>query len=161
MAKRNGIYKCEICGNIVTVLHEGAGQLVCCGKPMQLLVENTVDAAKEKHVPVIEVVGDKKKGEWIKLNIQIGKEIGHPNTTAHHIRWLKVIFLPDGEKYSYELAKSEFNSHGESIEGPDKSTIYTHPQVTITFKTDKPGKIIAFSYCNIHGLWQNTMILNF
>ena len=54
MTERLQIYKCEVCGNIVEVLHEGAGELVCCGQPMTLLAANTVDAAKEKHVPVIE-----------------------------------------------------------------------------------------------------------
>ena len=53
MAKQMGIYKCEVCGNIVEVLHAGGGELVCCGQPMKEFVENTVDAAKEKHVPVI------------------------------------------------------------------------------------------------------------
>ena len=54
MTERLQIYKCEVCGNIVEVLHEGQGELVCCGQPMKLFVENTVDASKEKHVPVIE-----------------------------------------------------------------------------------------------------------
>jgi desulfoferrodoxin len=56
MAERYQVYKCEVCGNIVEVLHGGGGELVCCGQPMELLTENTVDAAKEKHVPVIEKV---------------------------------------------------------------------------------------------------------
>ena len=58
MAERLDVYKCEVCGNIVEVLHGGGGELVCCGQPMKLFVENTVDAAKEKHVPVIEKSGD-------------------------------------------------------------------------------------------------------
>ena len=58
MAKKLEIYKCEVCGNIVEVLHGGAGQLVCCGQPMKLYEENTVDAAVEKHVPVIEKTDD-------------------------------------------------------------------------------------------------------
>ena len=56
MAEKLQVYKCEACGNIVEVLHGGGGELVCCGEPMKLLVENTVDVAKEKHVPVIEKV---------------------------------------------------------------------------------------------------------
>ena len=54
MAERLQIYKCEVCGNIVEVLHDGQGELVCCGQPMKLFVENTKDAAQEKHVPVVE-----------------------------------------------------------------------------------------------------------
>ena len=58
MTERLQVYKCEVCGNIVEVLHEGEGELVCCKQPMKLLVENTVDAAKEKHVPVVEKTAD-------------------------------------------------------------------------------------------------------
>ena len=54
MTEKLQIYKCEVCGNIVEMLHAGAGQLVCCGQPMTLFKENSVDASKEKHVPVIE-----------------------------------------------------------------------------------------------------------
>jgi len=61
MAERLEVYKCDLCGNIIEVLHGGAGELVCCGQPMNLLAENTVDAAKEKHVPVVE------KTEWIEI----------------------------------------------------------------------------------------------
>ena len=60
MAERYEVYKCEVCGNIVEVLFGGAGELVCCGQPMKKLAENTVDAAKEKHVPVIEKIDDGK-----------------------------------------------------------------------------------------------------
>ena len=63
MTARMEIYKCEVCGNIVEVLHGGDGQLVCCGKPMKLLIENTIDAAKEKHVPVIEKTAGGIQGE--------------------------------------------------------------------------------------------------
>ena len=61
MAKRHEVYKCGVCGNIIEVLHAGKGNLVCCGQPMNLMVENTVDAAKEKHVPVIERDGNSVK----------------------------------------------------------------------------------------------------
>ncbi len=63
MTERLQVYKCEVCGNIVEVLHEGVGELVCCGQPMKLFVENTVDASKEKHVPVIEKTATGFKGE--------------------------------------------------------------------------------------------------
>ena len=64
MAERLEVYKCNLCGNIVEVMHGGAGELVCCGEPMKLFVENTVDAAKEKHVPVIE-----KTAEGFKVKV--------------------------------------------------------------------------------------------
>ena len=62
MTEKLQVYKCEVCGNIDEVLHSGEGELVCCGQPMKQTVENTVDAAKEKHVPVIE--DEKKRSKW-------------------------------------------------------------------------------------------------
>lgn len=115
----------------------------------------SADWKKEKHVPVIDSPDKGKKGEWIKITLCVGKEIAHPNTTEHHIRWIAVFFLPDGEKFPYQLGKFEFDSHGESAAGPNMSTVYAHPEVTATFKTDKSGTIFASSYCNIHGLWQS------
>ncbi len=113
------------------------------------------DWAKEKHVPVIEVVG--KEGNKINIKVSVGKQIAHPNTTAHFIAWIDVYFHPDGSKFPYQIGKAEFVAHGASTEGADKSTIYTEPVASFSFKTDKPGVILALSYCNIHGLWRNEM----
>jgi len=120
----------------------------------------SADWKLEKHVPVIDAPDKNKKGEWINMALIVGKEIAHPNTTEHHIRWISVFFLPDGEKFAYEIAKIEFGSHGESAAGPNMSTVYTHAQGVVKFKTDKPGTILASSYCNIHGLWQNSKKLD-
>ena len=117
------------------------------------------DWKKEKHIPVIEIVGEVKKAEPIGIKVTVGKEIAHPNTTEHHIRWINVYFLPEGEKFPYEIGKSEFTAHGESINGANSSTIYADPITMLTFKTEKPGTILAFSSCNIHGLWQNSLTL--
>lgn len=116
----------------------------------------TADWKKEKHVPVIDAPESAKKGEFVKISVTVGKEIAHPNTTAHHIRWISVFFLADGEKFPYQIAKLEFASHGESTLGADTSTIYTHSEGSCSFKSDKPGTILAISSCNIHGLWQNS-----
>jgi superoxide reductase len=113
------------------------------------------DWKAEKHVPVIESPDKAKKGEFFKITLTVGREIPHPNTTEHHIRWITVYFHPNAEKFPYEIGKFEFNSHGESAQGPNTSTVYAHPEVVCTFKTDKAGMIFASSYCNIHGLWQN------
>ena len=83
MTKQLEIYKCELCGNIVEVLHSGAGELVCCGQPMKLLVENTVDAAREKHVPVIEKIDG---GFRVKLG-----SIPHPMEEKHYIEWIELV----------------------------------------------------------------------
>lgn len=115
----------------------------------------SADWKKEKHAPVIEAAASVKKGEPISVSVSVGKEIPHPNTTAHHIRWIGVYFLPASEKFPYEIGRFEFNAHGESAQGADTSTVFTHPQVTLTFKTEKPGTILASSMCNIHGLWQS------
>jgi superoxide reductase len=115
----------------------------------------TADWKAEKHVPVIEVSDKVKKGEFFKVTVSVGKQIPHPNTTEHHIRWIEVYFLADGEKFPYQIGKFEFTTHGESTQGPNTSTIYTHPETVTTFKTEKPGTIFASSYCNIHGLWQS------
>jgi len=116
----------------------------------------SADWKKEKHVPVIDAPDNAKKGELVKLTVAVGKEIAHPNTTEHHIRWVSVYFLPAGEKFPYQIGKIDFTSHGESIQGPNTSTVFTEAMVTCTFKTDKPGLILAESYCNIHGLWQSS-----
>ena len=83
MAERLQVYKCEACGNIVEVLHGGGGELVCCGDPMVLFVENTVDAAKEKHIPVVE-----KTEQGIKVKVG---SVPHPMEEKHYIEWVEVI----------------------------------------------------------------------
>ena len=89
MAKRLDVYKCNICGHIIEVLEGGGGELVCCGKPMEQLVENTVDAAKEKHVPVIE-----KTDAGIKVSVG---SVPHPMEDKHSIQWIEL--LADGKAY--------------------------------------------------------------
>lgn len=89
MTKRLEIYKCEICGNMVEMIHEGIGQLVCCGQPMRKYAENTVDASKEKHVPVIEKIEGGFK-------VKVGS-IQHPMEAGHYIEWIEVI--ADGKAY--------------------------------------------------------------
>lgn len=116
----------------------------------------SADWKTEKHVPVIDASDALKKGEFSRVTVTVGKEIAHPNKAEHHISWVAIYFKPEGEKFPYEIAKAEFNAHGSSTQGPDTSTVYTHPEVIVNFKTDKPGTIYASSYCNIHGLWQNS-----
>jgi superoxide reductase len=116
----------------------------------------SADWKAEKHVPVIEVPDNIKKGEIFKVVATVGKEIAHPNKTEHHICWIEIYFQPQGEKFPYQVGRAEFSAHGASLNGPDTSTVYTYPEVVISFKTDKPGMIFAASYCNIHGLWQGS-----
>lgn len=97
MTKQLQINKCEICGNIVELLHEGAGTLVCCGKPMKLFIENTTDAAKEKHVPIIE-----KTAEGIKVLVG---SVAHPMEDKHYIEWIEIV--ADGKAYRQFLNPGE------------------------------------------------------
>ena len=83
MTDQSGIYKCMVCGNIIEVLHPGDGELVCCGEPMQLSKENTVDASLEKNVPVIEKVPDGVK-------VKVGS-IAHPMEEKHYIEWIELV----------------------------------------------------------------------
>jgi len=87
MTEQKGIYKCDVCGNIVEVLHTGVGALVCCGEEMKLQNTHTTDAGQEKHVPVIEKDGDK-------ITVTVGSTL-HPMTEEHHIEWIELI--ADGE----------------------------------------------------------------
>ncbi|KKL58146.1 hypothetical protein LCGC14_2228340 [marine sediment metagenome] len=121
----------------------------------------SADWKKEKHVPMVEIVGEIKKGLTISLRLQVGKEIEHPNTTEHHIEWIQALFLPEDEKFPFIIGRTEFNAHGASINGPNSSTVYCDPTTTLTFKTEIPGIIIALSSCNIHGLWRNTQEIKF
>jgi superoxide reductase len=114
------------------------------------------DWKKEKHVPVIEAPDKVDKGAFFQLKVTIGKEVAHPNKTEHHICWIDVYFHPKGEKYPYQIGKATFAAHGASVNGPDTSTVYTHHEAVLSFKTDKPGTILAASLCNIHGLWENS-----
>ncbi len=97
MAEKLEIYKCDICGNIVEILHGGAGELVCCGQAMKRFVENTVDAAKEKHVPLIENTGD---GVVVKVG-----SVAHPMEEKHYIEWVELIV--DGKAYRQFLSPGE------------------------------------------------------
>lgn len=97
MTKLLEIYKCEHCGNIVEMVHEGGGKLVCCGEPMKLISENTVDAAKEKHVPVIEKVANGYK-------VTVGS-VMHPMEEKHYIEWIELI--ADGKAYREFLKPGE------------------------------------------------------
>ena len=82
MTQKKQVYKCNVCGNIVEVLHEGSGQLVCCGQPMKLMEEKTADSATEKHVPVIEEQND---GVLVKVG-----SVPHPMEKEHYIEWIEL-----------------------------------------------------------------------
>lgn len=120
------VYKCEVCGNITMVLHTGGGELVCCGQPMKLLKENTVDAAKEKHVPVVEKIEGGYK-------VKVGS-VAHPMEEKHYIEWIE---LASGDNRYIKMLKP-----GEAPEAE--------------FCGCKFGSepVVVREYCNLHGLWK-------
>ncbi|NLY40429.1 MAG: desulfoferrodoxin [Desulfovibrionales bacterium] len=97
MASRLEVYHCKLCGNIVEVMHGGAGTLVCCGEDMELLLEGTVDASKEKHVPLIEKTATGYK-------VIVGAE-AHPMLDKHYIEWIELI--ADGKVYRQYLSPGQ------------------------------------------------------
>jgi superoxide reductase len=123
MTKLNEIYKCQICGNIVEIVHNAQGELFCCGQPMKLLVANTSDGAREKHVPVIE----KTEDGWL---VKVGS-VPHPMLPEHHIEFIEV-FTQEGKVNRKYL---EPTGNPEAL-FPCKDKI-----------------IAAREYCNLHGLW--------
>jgi superoxide reductase len=114
------------------------------------------DWKKEKHVPIIDCPDTVTAGELFEVNVTLGKEIAHPNTTEHHIRWIQLFFHPEGEKFSYHVGTVEFAAHGESAKGPNEGPVYTHHGATFWMKTMTHGTLHALALCNIHGLWESS-----
>lgn len=125
MTKLREIYRCRICGNIVEVLHTGAGALVCCGEEMELLEEKTKDSSTEKHIPYVEKT---EHGVIVK----VGQNENHPMIGKHFIEWIQVI--TDGASCRKYLNPGD------------------RPEAEFNITT---GKIEAREYCNIHGLWKS------
>jgi len=120
----------------------------------------SADWKSEKHVPVIECPDTVQKGKIFEVTVGLGKEVEHPNTTEHHIRWVSLYFYPEGEKFPFQVGHFEFNAHGESTRGANQGPVYTHHQVTVALKTDQSGVFHALSFCNIHGVWENSRELS-
>lgn len=116
---------CKTCGNLVSLLNEGGGTLVCCGKEMEELVPNTVDAAVEKHVPVVEVEGNK-------VTVKIGS-VTHPMVDEHWIEW---IYL-------------------ETKEGVQRKCLKPGDEPKAVFVLNDGDEVVsAYEHCNLHGLWK-------
>lgn len=127
MTEKNQVYKCEVCGNIVEVLHKGIGELICCNQPMKLLKENIVDASLEKHVPVIEKT---ETGVLVKIG-----SAPHPMEKEHYIEWIEIITKDN-------RSNKKFLSPGEK------------PEAEFPILAD--NILFAREYCNLHGLWKSS-----
>lgn len=126
MTKKLQVYKCEVCGNIVEIIHEGVDALVCCGQPMKLLEEKTADTSTEKHVPFIK----REDGKYI---VKVGENQAHPMEEKHYIEWIELIV--DGVVYK------KFLNPGDAPEA--------------VFEIPEGKEVSTREYCNIHGLWAN------
>ncbi|MEN3042588.1 MAG: class II SORL domain-containing protein [Fervidobacterium sp.] len=102
------------------------------------------DFKGEKHVPVIEAPDVVKKGEWFEVTVCVGKEIPHPNLVEHYIVWIELYAMPEGAPYILRIGRYEF------------SPTLEEPFVKTKIKLEKNSKLIALSYCNIHGLWEGS-----
>ena len=123
MTKRAQVWKCDICGNIIEVLHEGMDALVCCGQPMNLQKEQNADSATEKHVPVIEAT---ENG----IKVTVGSTL-HPMEEKHYIEWIEVI---NGDYIQRKYLK------------PGDAPV-------AEFYVPFSEKLVAREYCNVHGHW--------
>ncbi|WP_417911862.1 desulfoferrodoxin [Candidatus Electronema sp. TJ] len=133
MTKKNEIYKCPMCGNIISVLHAGAGALVCCGQPMELLSENSVDASKEKHVPVIEKTASGYK-------VTVGS-VAHPMDEKHWIEWI-------------ELTVGGVICRKDLKPGEQPEAVFPCSSTGCGCSC-KQVEVSARAYCNLHGCWKS------
>lgn len=127
MAEKGTVYRCQVCDNLIEVLQEGEGELVCCQVPMTLLVERKEDTGQEKHVPVLEKT---EEGLLVKVG-----EVAHPMEEGHCIDWIEV--------------KADDKIHRQILTPGDQ------PQARFDLDPEQVSQISVRSYCSIHGLWRS------
>ena len=125
MCNEMRFFICKHCGNIIGMIHNSGVKVVCCGEPMEELVANTVDAAKEKHVPVLSVNGNT-------VNVKVGS-VSHPMTEEHYIQWIYILTEKGGQRKCLKPGDS--------------------PELNFAL-TEDDELIAAYAYCNLHGLWK-------
>lgn len=124
MTTREGIFKCDLCGTIVEVVHGADGEPVCCGKPMRAVTENTVEASKEKHIPVVERVANG-------IKVTVGS-VAHPMEEKHFIEWIEIIA-------------------GDSVH---RRYLKPGAAPSAVFEGVTDAVVTVREYCNLHGLWK-------
>lgn len=125
MANKEGrFFICKHCGNLVGMIHNSGVSMICCGEPMTELVPNTVEAAHEKHIPVISVSGNQ-------VTVKIGS-VEHPMVEEHYIEWIYLETKRGGQR--------------KGLRPGDK------PEAVFALEDDEA--VAAYAYCNIHGLWK-------
>ena len=153
-------YRCEKCGNIVAMVHLGGGELVCCGQPMTLLVPNSVDASKEKHVPVL------SKG-YDKLDVSVGS-IPHPMTPEHFIEWIalstdnkiEIMYLKPGAEPRVRFLYSPIAEEVKDIHASEGEPVVLNCEgspCSFTCNVIIDKETTVYAYCNLHGLWKASL----
>ena len=127
MTNKLEVYKCEVCGIVAEALEGGAGEMICCGQPMQRLTERMGDPAEEKHVPYVEPLADG-------ISVRLGQNAAHPMEPKHFIQWVEVI-VPDGR------TNRQFLTPGQ--------------EPYARFTDVDPDGVIVRAMCNVHGLWRS------
>lgn len=127
MKKQPNFYKCNMCGKIVDILEDTGVDTICCGKPMEVLVPNTVEASTEKHLPIAEIDGDT-------IKVSVGT-VEHPMLEEHFIKWICVA----------------------SINRVQRAILAPHQKPEAVFVVPEAGEIDVYEYCNIHGFWKTTI----
>lgn len=126
MAVKDGVYKCSICGNVVEAFEAYAGELVCCGKPMDIFTAKAEEEGNEKHKPVLTVDGNK-------VTVKVGS-VDHPMEKEHWIEWVEIL-------------------GGEEVIAQKR--LYPGDAPVVTFVLENAEGVSARAYCNVHGLWKN------
>ncbi len=128
--KQKEVYKCEVCGKVIEILHPAAPETICCGQAMNLMEEKTADWKGEKHVPKITIEGNK-------VTVDVGISMGtpHPMTGEHYIMWIELICNDSCYK---------------------RQMLAPGMEPKATFVVTDPTGLIAREYCNLHGLWKGT-----
>lgn len=122
------VYKCSQCGNVISMISASGVPVMCCGKPMEEMVPNTVDASEEKHVPVVEVFATEVK-------VSVG-EVEHPMLAEHYIEWIAI----------------------ETENGSQIKKLNPGEAPAATFKTAGEKAVAVYAYCNLHGLWKTEIV---
>jgi superoxide reductase len=124
MCKEHKFYRCKHCGNIVGMIQSSGEKIVCCGEEMEELVANTVEASKEKHIPVVSIVDNT-------VLVEVGS-VTHPMEEKHYIQW---IYL-------------------QTKHGGQRKCLAPGEQPKATFALDDDEVVAVYEYCNVHGLWK-------
>lgn len=151
---REVFYKCDLCGNMVALVKEGGGTLVCCGQDMNKLVANTEDASQEKHVPDVTIAGNK-------IKVQVGSEV-HPMVEKHYIEWIALVSDHRIEVRSLKpgmdpVAEFEFefeNAKVPYIDGDNEVPNCEGQPCNFEHTEEKTINVSIYEYCNLHGLWK-------